>query len=80
MFFRDLRDRRVDSWALMSSPLPTAAACCLYFYCVKFAGPQFMAKRKPFDLRRTIIVYNFLQAVMPKLRQRGSRHTYYILG
>ncbi len=51
----------MDNWPLMSSPLPTVAVCCTYFYCVKFTGPQFMAGRRPFDLRKTIIAYNFLQ-------------------
>ena len=57
----DLRDRRVDEWPLMNSPLPTVALCCLYFYTVKFLGPWFMKERKPFDLKNTIIVYNFVQ-------------------
>ena len=57
----DLRDRRVDQWPLMNSPLPTVALCSLYFYTVKFLGPWFMKERKPYDLKNTIIVYNFLQ-------------------
>ena len=57
----DLRDRRVDDWPLMNSPLPTVALCGLYFYTVKFLGPWFMKERKPYDLKNTIIVYNFVQ-------------------
>ena len=57
----DLRDRRVDEWPLMNSPLPTLALCGLYLYTVKFLGPWFMKDRKPYDLKNTIIVYNFIQ-------------------
>ena len=57
----DLRDQRVDNWPLMNSPLPTVALCCLYFYTVKFLGPWFMKDKKPYDLKNTIIVYNFAQ-------------------
>ena len=57
----DLRDRRVDNWPLMNSPLPTVALCCLYLYTVKFLGPWFMKDKKPYDLKSTIIVYNFAQ-------------------
>lgn len=27
-------------------------------------GPELMAKRKPFELRRVMIVYNFVQVVL----------------
>ena len=57
----ELRDKRVDNWALMNSPLPTVLISCLYFYFVKFLGPQIMRDRKAFDLRNTIIGYNFIQ-------------------
>ncbi len=51
--WRELRDQRVDSWPLMNSPLPTMAICCLYFYCVKFAGPRFMATGEATGHRQT---------------------------
>jgi len=59
----------VDDWPLMNSPLPTLAICCLYFYCVKFLGPRIMKDRKAFDLRNTIIVYNFLQVNIMTLKR-----------
>ena len=57
----DLRDKRMDSYPLMNSPLPTAAICCLYFYCVKFLGPKLMSGRKAFEIKNVIIWYNLIQ-------------------
>jgi hypothetical protein len=57
------RDKRVDHWPLMNSPLPTIAICCLYFYCVKFLGPKLMKDRKAFEIRKTIIAYNLFQVL-----------------
>ena len=57
----DLRDKRVDDWPLMNSPLPTVALCCAYFYFVKFLGPRLMKERKAWEIRNTIIVYNCIQ-------------------
>jgi len=59
----DLRDPRVDDWAFMSSPWPTFAACCLYFYVIKIAGPRFMKDREPYNIQNIIIVYNFAQTL-----------------
>ncbi|VVC93482.1 unnamed protein product [Leptidea sinapis] len=42
---------RVADWAMMSSPLPTLAACLCYAFCAKKLGPTLMANRKPFELR-----------------------------
>lgn len=59
----DLRDKRMDSYYLMNSPLPTAAICCLYFYCVKFLGPKLMSGRKPFEIKGIILGYNLIQVL-----------------
>ncbi len=55
------RDVRVDSWPLMSSPLPTLLLCATYFYCVKFLGPRIMKDRKPWECKNWLIAYNLAQ-------------------
>jgi len=62
--FVELRDPRVDDWFLMSSPWPTAAACLLYYYIIRIAGPRFMKDRQPYDTTRVQIVYNLLQTLL----------------
>ncbi|KAL1116431.1 hypothetical protein AAG570_004905 [Ranatra chinensis] len=47
----------------MSGPLPTLLICLSYAYLVKVVGPKLMEKRKPFELKNTLIVYNFLQVI-----------------
>lgn len=47
----------------MSSPLPTLMICLSYVYIVKVLGPRLMANRKPFELRRTLIIYNLFQVI-----------------
>lgn len=56
-------DPRVKDWPLMSGPGPTLAICLTYAFVVKYLGPKLMEKRKPFQLRKTLIVYNFLQVI-----------------
>ncbi|XP_058059089.1 elongation of very long chain fatty acids protein AAEL008004 isoform X2 [Anopheles bellator] len=56
-------DSRTKDWPLMSSPLPTLALCLGYVYLVKVLGPRLMENRKPFQLKNTLIVYNFVQVV-----------------
>lgn len=59
----DYSDKRVNDWFLMSSPLPTLTMCLSYAFIVKVLGPRLMRDRKPFQLRKTLIVYNFLQVI-----------------
>ncbi|XP_046390264.1 elongation of very long chain fatty acids protein AAEL008004-like isoform X1 [Ischnura elegans] len=56
-------DPRVRDWFLMSSPLPTLIICFTYVYLVKVLGPRIMGNRKPLELRRVLIGYNFFQVV-----------------
>ena len=56
-------DRRVEEWPLMSSPLPTVLICLIYVLTVKVWGPRLMRDRPAFELRRTLIVYNFVQVL-----------------
>lgn len=56
-------DKRVKDWFLMSGPLPTMAMCLSYAFIVKVLGPRLMRDRKPFQLRKTLIIYNLLQVI-----------------
>lgn len=53
-------DPRVENWLLMSSPLPQTIILALYVYFVTSLGPKLMENRKPFELKKTMITYNFL--------------------
>ncbi|KAJ8380839.1 hypothetical protein SKAU_G00016170 [Synaphobranchus kaupii] len=55
----DVADPRADGWLLMSSPGPQTIIIVSYIYFVMSLGPRFMENRKPFDLKRILIVYNF---------------------
>ncbi|CAG9802296.1 unnamed protein product [Chironomus riparius] len=57
-------DPRTTDWFLMSSPLPTVIICLTYVYIVKYLGPSLMNNRKPFELRKLIVFYNFLQVLL----------------
>ncbi|KAM9456181.1 very long chain fatty acid elongase 7-like [Clarias gariepinus] len=52
-------DPRVEDWPLMSSPFPQTIIILSYIYFVKTLGPRLMENRKPFDLKRPMIIYNF---------------------
>ncbi|GIY88375.1 elongation of very long chain fatty acids protein AAEL008004 [Caerostris darwini] len=58
--FLDQGDVRVKDWPMMHTPFPGMAMIAAYIYFVKVAGPQYMKKRKPYDLRLTMVIYNFL--------------------
>lgn len=59
----DQRDRRVDDWPLMSSPLPTLLLSSIYVNIVKVWGPQFMKDRKPYELKTLLVIYNAIQVI-----------------
>lgn len=52
-------DPRVEDWPLMSSPFPQTMIILSYIYFVTTLGPRLMENRKPFDLKRPMIIYNF---------------------
>lgn len=52
-------DPRVQGWLLMSSPLPQTIILSLYVYFVTSLGPKLMENRKPFELKKAMITYNF---------------------
>ncbi|XP_055848566.1 elongation of very long chain fatty acids protein 7 isoform X2 [Episyrphus balteatus] len=65
--WRDLMDNKSDprtrDWPLMSSPFPTIAISLTYAYFVKVLGPKLMENRKPFQLRKVLIIYNLIQVL-----------------
>lgn len=52
-------DPRVEDLLLMSSPLPQTIILGLYVYFVTSLGPKLMENRKPFELKKAMITYNF---------------------
>ncbi|XP_066261018.1 very long chain fatty acid elongase AAEL008004-like [Euwallacea similis] len=54
-------DPRTADWLLVSNPLYTLGLCLSYVYIAKFLGPKLMENRKPFQLKNTLIFYNFFQ-------------------
>ena len=58
-----ITDPRVESWLLMSTPLPTTALFFLYLFIV-WLGPRFMKSRRPVSLRLVIIPYNLALVVL----------------
>ena len=59
----DKRDRRMDEYPLMNSPLPTFFICCGYLLFVTLIGPSFMKYRKPLNLKAFRIFYDLFQVV-----------------
>jgi hypothetical protein len=56
-------DPMVDSWFLMSSPMPILSILGFYLYFVLKLGPQLMATRKAFNLQGILVAYNFYQVL-----------------
>ncbi|XP_029211100.2 elongation of very long chain fatty acids protein 4-like isoform X2 [Acropora millepora] len=51
-------DPKTADWPLVASPWPTVSFVAAYLFIVK-VGPKIMEKRKAYDLREVLIVYNF---------------------
>lgn len=58
------RDKRVDGWLLLDSPLPTIAICITYVFLVKVWGPNYMKDRKPMNITKFLVVYNAFQVAL----------------
>uniref|UniRef100_A0A9J7XFV8 Elongation of very long chain fatty acids protein 1 n=1 Tax=Cyprinus carpio carpio TaxID=630221 RepID=A0A9J7XFV8_CYPCA len=52
------RDPRLKDYLLMESPVNMSAILLAYLFFVLYAGPKFMANRKPFQLKEAMIIYN----------------------
>lgn len=57
-------DPRVQDWLLMQSPLPVILILVVFFHFIKYSGPQFMEKRKPYEIKNIMIVYNAFQCIV----------------
>ncbi|XP_058124489.1 elongation of very long chain fatty acids protein 4 [Anopheles ziemanni] len=62
--FSEGADPLIDSWTLMQTPTPILSITGLYLLFVLWIGPRWMERRKPFELKHTLIVYNALQVVV----------------
>ncbi|XP_066500025.1 elongation of very long chain fatty acids protein 7a [Hoplias malabaricus] len=62
--FLQVEDPRTKDWLLMSSMLPQNIILGFYIYFVMSLGPKLMENRKPFDLKRVLIVYNFSVVIL----------------
>lgn len=57
-------DPRTEGWFLVSSPGPTLTIVATYIYFCVSAGPRYMKDKKPYDLKITMIIYNFIQILL----------------
>ncbi|XP_011643468.1 elongation of very long chain fatty acids protein AAEL008004 [Pogonomyrmex barbatus] len=74
--FSDLSDPRTNNWFLISSPVPGLSLLFGYLYFVLSWGPKNMEHRKPFQLKRILVVYNFLQILLSTwLFMEGMEYT-----
>ncbi|XP_055597861.1 elongation of very long chain fatty acids protein AAEL008004 [Uranotaenia lowii] len=62
--FTELADPRTNHWPLIASPVPGLTIIASYLYFVLNFGPKYMANRKPFQMQRTLVVYNFAQVLI----------------
>ncbi|XP_074036575.1 very long chain fatty acid elongase AAEL008004 isoform X2 [Leptinotarsa decemlineata] len=62
-FLSQYVDNRLAGWPLMSNPLLIMAITILYIYTAKKLGPALMENRKPFNLKKTLFVYNLMQVI-----------------
>ncbi|CAD1469485.1 unnamed protein product, partial [Heterotrigona itama] len=51
-------------WFLVSGLGPMVMIIATYVYFCLFAGPRYMKDKKPYELRTTLIVYNFIQVLL----------------
>lgn len=57
-------DPRTKSWPLSGSPTKLLLILGTYLYfCINF-GPKYMKDRKPFELKKTLIIYNIVQVIL----------------
>ncbi|XP_020287663.1 elongation of very long chain fatty acids protein AAEL008004-like [Pseudomyrmex gracilis] len=67
-WYRDLIDNKQDprtvGWFLVDSPGPILTIVITYVYFCVSAGPRYMKDKKPYDLKNTLIVYNFIQILL----------------
>ena len=57
-------DPRTKDWFLVTSPGPIIMIVVSYIYFSTSAGPRYMRDKKPYTLRNTLIIYNFIQVLL----------------
>lgn len=57
-------DPRVKNFPLMNSPIWILGILIVYWIFITLLGPKIMSKRKPMDLKYTIMIYNFLHILV----------------
>nr|XP_046188849.1 elongation of very long chain fatty acids protein 4-like [Oncorhynchus gorbuscha] len=57
-----IADKRVEKWPLMDNPLPTLTISSSYLLFL-WLGPKYMEKREPFQLKKTLLFYNFSMVI-----------------
>lgn len=58
------RDHRTEGWLLTGNPLPLLIITAAYVYFVTVVGPRWMSRRKPFDLKTCILIYNLVASLL----------------
>lgn len=58
-----ISDPRVENLWLMGSPWPALMLDFGYLFLILKVLPEFMKNRKPFKLKKVLILYNFLQII-----------------
>uniref|UniRef100_W8AWR6 Elongation of very long chain fatty acids protein n=1 Tax=Ceratitis capitata TaxID=7213 RepID=W8AWR6_CERCA len=72
-------DETVDGWFLMNSPGPVVSIVALYLLFVLKIGPAYMRDRKPYDLKKAMVVYNAFQVCFSIYLCRVSINTSNVL-
>ncbi|XP_053691109.1 elongation of very long chain fatty acids protein AAEL008004-like [Sabethes cyaneus] len=62
-YYNNAQDPRTKDLLLLNPSWMPIAILAGYLYFVQRLGPKLMSNRKPFDLRRVMLVYNALQVV-----------------
>ncbi|XP_017304753.1 elongation of very long chain fatty acids protein 4-like [Diaphorina citri] len=60
----EIVEDEVDNWFLMTSWVPITSIVAGYLVFVLYAGPKWMANRKPFDIKYILLVYNLAQTLI----------------
>lgn len=64
MFVVHFTDPRTKPWLLSGTPGPLFTILGTYLYFCLYAGPKYMKDRKPFELKKTLIIYNVVQVIL----------------
>uniref|UniRef100_T1INI1 Elongation of very long chain fatty acids protein n=1 Tax=Strigamia maritima TaxID=126957 RepID=T1INI1_STRMM len=60
----DQRDKRMDKYFVLSSPLVVIALCSFYIIFSLYLGPRWMKNRPPYNIKPLVVVFNVLMIVL----------------